>query len=85
MSAAKTVQIMLYRRIILFISCLDSTFSHHCIRITDTKFGNDHNICPCVVCLDRTGRTCTTATDDKYIYVIINFCKINFFVHQTAC
>ena len=85
MSAAKTVQIMLYRRIVLFVSCLDTTFSHHCIGITDTKFCNDHNISTCIMCFDCTGRTCTAAADHKYIYIIINFCKVNFFVDQTAC
>ena len=85
MSAAEAVQIMLYRRIILFIRCLDTALCHHCVGITDTKLCNDHNVCTCVVCLNGTGRTCTAAADYKYIYIIINFCKINFFVDQTAC
>ena len=85
MSAAEAIQIMLYRRIVLFVSCLDTTFSHHCIGITDTKLCNDHNVSTCIMCFDCTGRTCTAAADHKYIYIIINFCKVNFFVDQTAC
>ena len=41
MSAAEAVQIMLYRRIVFFVSCLDSTFCHHGVGITDTKFSHD--------------------------------------------
>ena len=85
MSAAEAVQIMLYRRIVFFVSCLDSAFCHHGVGITDTKLCNDHNVSTCIMCFDCTGRTCTAAADYKYIYIIINFCKVNFFVDQTAC
>ena len=85
MSAAEAVQIMLYRRVIFFICCLDSAFSHHGVGITDTQFGNDHNICACVMCFDGTGRTCSTATDNEYIHIIIYFFDIYFISHQTAC
>ena len=85
MSAAEAVQIMLYRRIILFICSLDTALCHHCVGITDTKLCNDHNVCTCIVCFNGTGRTCTATADHKYVYVIINFCKVNLFVDQTAC
>ena len=85
MSAAEAVQIMLYRRIILFVCSLDTALCHHCVGITNTKLCNDHNVCTCIVCFNGTRRTCTATADHKYIYVIINFCKVNFFVDQTAC
>ena len=85
MSAAKTIQIMLYRRIIFFICCLDSSFRHHCIGITNTKFCNDHDICTCIVGFNGTGRASSATANDKYINIIIYFCKIYRFTHQTTC
>ena len=84
MSASKAVQIMLYRGIIFFICCLDPAFCHHGVGITDTELCNDHNVGTCVVGLDGTGRACSATADDQYIYIIIDFCKIDFFVEQTA-
>ena len=84
MSSSKAVQIMLYRGIIFFICCLDPTFCHHGVGITDTELCNDHYVSTCVVSLDGTGRACTATADDQYIYIIIDFCKIHFFVEQTA-
>ena len=55
MSAAEAVQIMLYRRIVFFVSCLDSAFCHHGVGITDTKLGHDHYVGTCIVCFDGTG------------------------------
>ena len=45
----------------------------------------DYDVCTCIVCFNGTRRTCTAAADYKYIYIIINFCKVYFFVDQTAC
>ena len=84
MSAAEAIQIVLYRRIILLICCLDSSLCHHCIGITDSKLGYDHNVCSGVVRLNGTGRTCSTATDHKHIHIIINFCKVDLLMEQTA-
>ena len=84
MSASKAVQIMLYRGIIFFICCLDSAFCHHGIGITDTELCDDHNVGTCVMSLDGTGRACSATADDEYIYIIIDFCKIDFFVEQTT-
>ena len=83
-SAAEAVQVMLYRGVVFFVCCLDSAFCHHGVGVTDTKLGNDHNVCACIVCFDGTGGSCSAAADYKDIYVIIDFVKINFFVHQTA-
>ena len=73
MSASKAVQIMLYRGIIFFICCLDPTFCHHGVGITDTELCDDHNVGTCVMSLDGTGRSCSATTDDEYIYIIIRF------------
>ena len=82
MSAAEAIQIVLYRRIILLVCCLDSAFCHHGIGIADSEFGYDHNVCACVMCFNGTGRTCSTAADYKHIHIIINFCKVNLFMNQ---
>ena len=85
MAASEAIQIMLYRGIVFFICCLDSSFCHHGIGITDTKLCYDHNICTGIMCLNCTGRTCPATTNDQYIYIIINFGKVNLFLHKTAC
>ena len=85
MAASEAIQIMLYRGIVFFICCLDSSFCHHGIGITDTKLCYDHNICTGVMCLNCTGRTCPATADDQHIYIIINFGKVYIFCHQTAC
>ena len=84
MSASKAVQIMLHRRIVFFICRLDSAFCHHGVCIADAEFCNDHDIGTCIMCLDSAGRSCTATTDHKYIYIVIDFCKIDFFVEQAA-
>ena len=75
---------MLYRRIILLVSCLDAALCHHGIGITDTKLRDDHNISACIVGLNGTGRACSAAADHQHIHVIIDFCKIDLLIHQTA-
>ena len=71
MPAAKCIKIMLYRRIIFFIRCLNAALCHHCICIADTKLRHDHNIRACLMCLNCCGSTCSAAADDKHIHIII--------------
>ena len=85
MSAAETVQIMLYRRIVFLISCLNAAFRHHGICVTDAQFGDDHNICTCIVCFNGTGRACTASADYQDIHIIVNLGKVNLLILDTAC
>ena len=52
---------MLCWRIIFLICCLDTTLCHHGVGITDTKLGNDHYVCACLVCLNCCRCTGTAA------------------------
>ena len=63
MSAAESIQIMLYRRVIFFVSSLDSTFRHHGVGIADTKFRNNHNIGSRLICFNRSRSTGSAAAD----------------------
>ena len=85
MSAAKAVQIMLYRRIVLLICSLNAAFRHHRIGITDTELCYDHNISACIVRFDGAGGTGSAASDHQYVYVIVNLCNINILICDTAC
>ena len=76
-SAAERIQIMLCRGIVFFVRCLDSTFCHHGVCITNSQFGGNHNVCASLVCFDRCRRTCSAGTDNEYVYVVIYFVKVN--------
>ena len=84
-SAAKAVQIVLNRRVVLLICRLDTAFRHHRIGVADTKLRHDHNISACVVGFDGTGGTCAASADHKYVHIIINLRDINLVIDQTAC
>ena len=71
MSAAKAVQIMLYRGIIFFIGSLNAAFCHHRVRITDAQLCHDHDLRTCVVRLNSRGSTCAAAADDEHVGVVI--------------
>ena len=72
MPAAKCIEIMLYRRVIFFVRCLDTAFRHHCICIADAKLCHNHDIRSRLMCLDRCRSTCSAAADDEHIHVIVN-------------
>ena len=44
MSAAKGVQVVLYRRVVFLIRRLDSAFRHHGVGIPDPQLGHDHHV-----------------------------------------
>ena len=83
-SAAECIEIMLCRGVVLFVCCLDSTFCHHGVCITNSQFGGNHNVCASLVSLDSCRRTCSTGTDNQYIYVIIYFVKVDVNTEDTA-
>ena len=76
MSAAESIQIVLYRGVIFLVCCLDTALCHHGVGITDTQFCDDHNVCACLVSFDRSGRTCSAAADHQHVHVIIHFVQI---------
>ena len=84
MAAAKRIQIMLYRRIILLVRSLNAALCHHCVRIANAQLCHNHNICACLMSLDCSRGTCASASDDKDIHIIIHFIQVDFFVQQTA-
>ena len=83
-TTTQSIQIMDCRRVIFFISSLNTTFSHHSVSITDTQLGNDHYVSTVLVSFDRSSRTCTATTDYQYIYIIIDLVQINFQLFYTA-
>ena len=84
MSAAKCIEIMLYRRVIFFVRCLDTAFRHHCVGIADAKLCHNHDIRSRLMCLDRCRSTCSSAADDEHIHVIVNLREIDVILQKTA-
>ena len=85
MTAAESVEVVLYRGVILLVCSLDTALSHHCVSVTDTKLCNDHYVSACIVSLDSAGRTCSAAADNEYVYVVIDLGDINLICHKAAC
>ena len=79
MSASKSVQIMLDRRIIFLVRRLDAALCHHGVGVADPKLGDDHHIRSGFICLNGCGSACAAAADHQYVHVIIHFVKVDFF------
>ena len=79
MSAAKSVQIMLDRRIIFLVRRLDAALCHHGVGVADPKLGDDHYIRPGFICLNSRGSACAAAADHQHVHVIIYLLKVDLF------
>ena len=71
-TATKSVKIMDSRRIVCFISALDTAFCHHGVSVAHTQFGNEQYISTSAFSFNSSSSTCTTTTDNQNINIIIN-------------
>ena len=71
-TATKSVKVMDCRRIVCFISALDTAFCHHGVSIAHTQFCYEQYISTCAFSFDSSCSTCTATTNNQNINIIIN-------------
>ena len=76
MASAQCIQIMDRRGIVRFIGCLYAALSHHCVGVAHAKLRYDHNVCPCVMRLNRRRSACAAAANDEYVNIICHIFKV---------
>lgn len=84
MAAAKSVQIVLHRGVVLLIRRLNTALCHHGVGVSNPQLGNNHYLSPCLMCFNSSRSACPAAADDQYVHIIIDPLQIYRMVKQAA-
>ena len=79
MAAAKSVKVVLGRRVVGLVGSLDSAFGHHCVGVANAELCDKQNFGAGLAGHNRGAGSRSASADYKNISLVVDVVKVDFF------